>query len=160
MKKRIGIKMVAFLFVASLLVSGGCTTNRNSKMDNMPGLPEVSSFADDIRDISVPSELEWDRKKSMSIKTESFRGGIWVYRGRAEVLSLKDYMLGSMKDNKWKLVGETTSKDIMLAFTKPSETCIVVISEAMLGKTEMVMYISIDKAAATGMNPFGEAVHQ
>lgn len=152
--------MVAFLFVASLLVSGGCATNRNSKMDNMPGLPEVSSFADDIRDISVPSELEWDRKKSMSIKTESFRGGIWVYRGRAEVLSLKDYMLGSMKDNKWKLVGETTSKDIMLAFTKPSETCIVVISEAMLGKTEMVMYISIDKAAATGMNPFGEAVHQ
>ena len=152
--------MVAFLFVASLLVSGGCTTNRNSKMDNMPGLPEVSSFADDIRDISVPSELEWDRKKSMSIKTESFRGGIWVYRGRVDVLSLKDYMLGSMKDNKWKLVGETTSKDIMLAFTKPSETCIVVISEAMLGKTDMTMYISIDKTAATGMNPFGEAVHQ
>ena len=160
MKKRIGIKMVAFLFMASLLISGGCATNKSSKMDNVSGLPEVSSFADDIRDISVPSELEWDRKRSMSIKTESFRGGIWVYKGRAEVLSLKDYMLGSMKDNKWKLVGETTSKDIMLAFTKPSQTCIIVISDGLMGKTEMTLYISIDKTAASGMNPFGEAVNQ
>lgn len=160
MKKRIGIKMVAFLFMASLLISGGCTTTKSSKMDNVSGLPEVSSFADDIRDISVPSELEWDRKRSMSIKTESFRGGIWVYKGRAEVLSLKDYMLGSMKDNKWKLVGETTSKDIMLAFTKPSQTCIIVISDGLMGKTEMTLYISIDKTAASGMNPFGEAVNQ
>lgn len=152
--------MVAFLFMASLLISGGCTTTKSSKMDNVSGLPEVSSFADDIRDISVPSELEWDRKRSMSIKTESFRGGIWVYKGRAEVLSLKDYMLGSMKDNKWKLVGETTSKDIMLAFTKPSQTCIIVISDGLMGKTEMTLYISIDKTAASGMNPFGEAVNQ
>ena len=160
MKKRIGIKMVVFLFMASLLISGGCTTNKSSKMDNVSGLPEVTSFADDIRDISIPSELEWDRKRSMSIKTESFRGGIWVYKWRAEVLSLKDYMLGSMKDNKWKLVGETTSKDIMLAFTKPSQTCIIVISDGMMGKTEMTLYISIDKTAASGMNPFGEAVNQ
>ena len=152
--------MLAFLFMASMLVSSGCATNKGSKMDDVSGLPQVSSFADDIKDISIPSELEWDRKRSMSIKTESFRGGIWVYKGRAEVLSLKDYMLGSMRDNKWKLVGETTSKDIMLAFTKPSQTCIVVISDGLMGKTEMTLYISIDKTAAAGMNPFGEAVNQ
>ena len=122
-----------------------------------PGLPQVSSFADDIKDITLPSELEWNRKNSMAIKTESFRGGIFNYRGRAEVMSLKDYMVASMQDNKWRLVGETASKDIMLAFVKPNKTCMMVISDGMLGKTELTLYVAIDKTNSGGANSFGEA---
>ena len=158
MKNSIGFKLLILVFMASLLVSTGCTKKSKTQADDMSGLPAVASFADDIKDINIPSELEWDRKNSMSIKTESFRGGIWVYRGRAEILSLKDYLLNSMRDNKWKLVGETTSKDIMLAFTKPSQTCMMVISEGAFGKIQLTLYISIDRTATSGMNPFGETI--
>jgi hypothetical protein len=157
MKKCFGIKMLAFLSMALILISTGCTSNKSTPGNDDAGLPQVSSFADDIKDITLPPELAWDRKNSMVIKTESFRGGVFNYQGRAEVMSLKDYMVASMQDNKWRLVGETSSKDIMLAFVKPNKTCIIVISEGLFGKTEMKLYVAIDKTASGGTNPFGEA---
>lgn len=161
MNKRILITLLTVGFLASTLMLTGCSSMRKSRpVDDVDGLPQVASFADDIKDINVPSELVWDRKSSMSIKTESFRGGIWQYNGRTEILSLKDYLVNSMRDNKWKLVGETTSKDIMLAFTKPSQTCMMVISDGLFGRVSLTLYISIDKTAAAGMNPFGEPVNQ
>jgi hypothetical protein len=151
---------LALLLSALALFSfSGCTTSTAPSVDQS-GLPPVSAFAGDLQDIELPSELEWDRDKSMAIKTESFNGGIWEYTGRVEPLSLKDYMIGGMRNNKWKLVGESTSHDIMLAFIKPSKTCMMVISESKLGKTRLTLYVTIDRTAAAGMNPFGESVNK
>jgi len=165
MKKCIGIKMLAFLTMALLLVSSGCSSmKRGMGGSDTGGLPQVAMAADDIKDISLPSELKWDRKNSMVIKTESFRGGIFIYKGRAEIMSLKDYMIASMQDNKWRLVGETASKDIMLAFVKPNKTCIMVISEGVMGQTELKLHVAIDKSgsggttSSGGTNPFGESL--
>jgi len=151
MKKSNGVKWFVFLGVALLLISAGCASNKSIVGSDAAGLPQISNFADDIKDITLPTELGWDRKNSMVIKTESFRGGIFTYKGRVEVMSLKDYMVASMQDNKWRLVGETASKDIMLAFVKPNKTCMMVISEGVLGKTELKLYVAIDKTG--GANP-------
>jgi len=151
---------VALFFSAlTLFTLGGCATSTAPPVDQS-GLPPVSAFAGDLQDIEIPSELEWDRDKSQTIKTESFNGGIWVYTGRVEPLSLKDYLIGGMRNNKWKLVGESTSKDTMLAFVKPGKTCMMVISESKMpvGKTKLTLYVTIDRTAAAGLNPFGEAV--
>nr|WP_321467163.1 hypothetical protein [uncultured Desulfobulbus sp.] len=148
-------KMLAVIGVVFLLSSIGCTKKSNVIGSDASGLPQLSNFADDIKDITLPVELVWDRKDSMAIKTESFRGGVFSYKGRAEVMSLKDYMVASMKDNKWRLVGETASKNIMLAFVKPNKTCMMVISEGMLGKTDMKLYIAIDKTGGTGTTSYG-----
>lgn len=156
MENRFKIKLLTFFSVALLLVSSGCA--RKQMASDVAGLPQVATFADDIKDITLPSELEWDRKNSMVIKTESFRGGIFNYKGKAEIMSLKDYMVASMQDNKWRLVGETASKDIMLAFVKPNKTCMMVISDGMFGKTELKLYVAIDKTASGGVNPFGESI--
>jgi len=156
MKKGNGMKWFVFLGMALLLLSTGCASNKNIVGTDAGGLPQVSNFADDIKDITLPTELEWDRKNSMVIKTESFRGGIFIYKGRAEVMSLKDYMVASMQDNKWRLMGETASKDIMLAFVKPHKTCMMVISEGVLGKTELKLYVAIDKTASSSSNAFNE----
>ncbi|MCI5141909.1 MAG: hypothetical protein D3909_09335 [Candidatus Electrothrix sp. ATG1] len=121
-------------------------------------LPAVGGFADDIQDIVVPVEMEWDRKRSMAIKTESFHGGIWHYSGLVETASLKDYMARAMEDSSWKLVGEAASGDIMLAFVKPHKTCMMTISEHDFRKTGLTLYVTIDKTAAVGLNPFGEAI--
>ncbi|MCL1980266.1 MAG: hypothetical protein FWG62_04220 [Proteobacteria bacterium] len=139
------MQWVLFLgMVLALMLTGGCA-NRNVVGSDTTGAPQLSNFADDIRDIPIPGELEWDRKGSMVIKTESFRGGIFTYKGRVEVMSLKDYMVASMQDNKWRLVGESASKDIMLAFVKPNKTCMMVIGEGVLGRAELKLYVAIDK---------------
>jgi len=158
MKKSNGMKWFVFLGVALLLISAGCASNKSMVGSDAAGLPQISNFADDIKDITLPTELAWDRKNSTVIKTESFRGGIFTYKGRVEVMSLKDYMVASMQDNKWRLVGETASKDIMLAFVKPNKTCMMVISEGVLGKTELKLYVAIDKTgtANASSNSFSQ----
>lgn len=153
--------MALLLATLTLFALGGCATSSSPPVDQS-GLPPVSAFAGDLQDIEVPSELEWDRDKSQTIKTESFNGGIWVYNGRVETISLKDFLIGAMRNNKWKLVGESTSQDTMLAFVKPSKTCMMVISEGkmVMGKTQLTLYVTIDRTAAAGLNPFGEAVNK
>ncbi|MCL7486615.1 MAG: hypothetical protein M8357_00380 [Desulfobulbaceae bacterium] len=157
--KTFGKKMyMAMLFWAiALLPLAGCA-DRMTSSEEMPDLSSISAFAGDLKDIELPVELEWKRDKSMTIKTESFNGGIWHYEGRVEPLSLKDYMVNAMHNNKWKLVGESTSQDIFLAFVKPNKTCMIVISDSRFGKTRLTLYVTIDRTAAAGLNPFGEAV--
>ena len=155
------LNFLMFVLLTSTLLLVGCASGPIAQQDAMPGnfaLPPVSGFADDIQDIVLPLDMEWDRKKSMTIKTESFRGGLWHYSGKVDVISLKDFMTSSMQDNMWKLVGEASSQDIMLAFVKPSKNCMMVISDVSFGKTELTLYVTIDKTAAAGLNPFGEAV--
>jgi hypothetical protein len=153
--------LTLLLAVLALFSFSGCATSTSPGVDQS-GLPPVSIFAGDLKDIELPDGLEWDRDKSMEIKTESFHGGILEYVGKVEPLSLKDYLIGAMRNNKWKLVGESTSQDIMLAFIKPSRTCMMVISENKipLGKTRLTLYVTIDRTAAAGLNPFGESVNK
>ncbi|HHB77514.1 MAG TPA: hypothetical protein ENK84_13410 [Desulfobulbus sp.] len=161
MKNVYGCRLVFILMIlATLVLTSGCANSvgKTQISSDDSALPPVSGFADDIQDIVLPTDMEWKRDKSMTIKTESFRGGVWYYTGRVEVVSLKDFMTNSMKDNKWKLVGEATSKDVMLAFVKPNKTCMMVIADEAFGKTSLTLYVTIDKIAATAMNPFGEAV--
>ena len=155
--------ILVFALAIILLSTAGCATRKRSNPSMDPSgldgaMPQISSFADDIRDIPIPAELKWQRNDSMAIKTESFRGGVLVYTGNASILSLRDYMVAAMRDNQWRMVGETASKDIMLAFVKPNKTCMMVISEGFMGKIQLTLYISIDKTAAAGMNPFGETI--
>ncbi len=157
--KTFGTKMYfAILFLAiALLPLTGCSDKATST-EEQAGMPPVSVFAGDLKDIELPVELEWQRDKSMTIKTESFNGGIWHYAGRVEPLSLKDYIINAMHNNKWKLVGESTSHDILLAFVKHNKSCMIIISDSKFGKTELTLHVTIDRTAAAGLNPFGEAV--
>jgi hypothetical protein len=145
---------------AALLLLAGCTFpaifSSSSIRPNFGGLPPIPGFADDIHDVVMPGEMEWNRSRSMAIKTESFHGGVWHYSGKVEAVSLKDYMLTAMQDSGWKLVGEAASKDIMFAFVKPHKTCMMIISEGLFGRSGLTLYVTIDKTAAVQLNPFGE----
>jgi hypothetical protein len=151
------VKTVLLLALGgAMLLLSGCIFPSSSIQTAFGGLPPIPGFADDIHDIVMPAEMEWDRARSMAIKTESFHGGVWHYAGKVETVSLKDYMLNAMQDSGWKLVGEAASKDIMFAFVKPHKTCMMVISEGMFGRSSLTLYVTIDKTAAVKLNPFGE----
>jgi hypothetical protein len=163
-KVQVNTKSLLLVLSALLLLLAGCAGTPFAPQEEVvtddPALPPVSGFADDIQDIVLPTDMEWVRKKSMTIKTESFRGGIWHYSGNVELMSLKDFMISAMQDNKWKLVGEAASANVMLAFVKPNKTCMMVLEDAPFNKTDLTLYVTIDKTASTALNPFGEAVSQ
>ena len=148
------------LLLSTMLLLQGCfhsDTSQTADMDMPPVPTNISSH----EDIVLPSDLTWDSSQSMAINTASFKGGIFHYSGRLELLSLKEFLKTSMANNKWKLVGEASYEKTMLAFIKPNKTCMIMLWEGIggaLGKTHVKLYVTADLAAAKGLNPFGEPV--
>lgn len=149
-----------------LLFLSGCMGKSNSMSGEDYAAPNdygtISATVADFKDIELPIDMTWDSDKSMAIKTDSFKGGILSYSGRVEIHSLKNFIISSMENNKWKLVGEVQSKGFLLAFTKPNKTCMVEITEGFGGKygsTTATLYVTVDVAAAGRLNPFGEPIN-
>ena len=146
--------------VVCLLIVSGCSS-KNQPADAGSGVGPLPSAVANYNDIEIPPEMKMDTKKSMSITTESFRGGMLSYSGSIEITSLRDYLITTMKNNKWRHVGEASYDNVLLAFTKPNRTCMVVLEEGFggkIGKTYLEMYITDDVAAGSSLNPFGEPV--
>ena len=147
--------------VISLLIVSGCSS-KNPPADAGSSVGPLPSAVANYDDIEIPPEMKMDTKKSMSITTESFRGGMMSYSGSIEITSLRDYLIATMKNNKWRHVGEASYDNVLLAFTKPNRTCMVVLEEGFggkMGKTYLELYITYDVAAGSSLNPFGEPVN-
>jgi hypothetical protein len=136
---------------------GGSTTNQAAPVD----MGEFNNKVGEFDDLEVPIDMKYQPGESMAIKTSSFEGGILAYKGRVELPSLKQFMITALENKQWKLVGEAQSKSTLLAFTKPSKTCMVVLEEGLGGKygyTTATLYVTVDLAASGRLNPFGEPV--
>lgn len=149
------------LFLAALMAFiGGCANKNQSQPGAAIGdIPPLANSIGSYGDLELPIEMKLDKNKTMSINTESFKGGILHYTGRVDMASLKDFLVASMRNNKWKLVGEASYEYTLLAFTKPNRTCMVVLSEGLggsLGKTHATLYVTVDMGASKNLNPFGE----
>ena len=155
-------RRLTFCLLALLMgsLSGCAETGSSVPMDNSVGdLPAMTSSVSNFEDIELPAEMKQDHKNTMSIATDSFRGGIIHYSGNLEVQSLKDFIIVSMKQNKWKLVGEVSTENIILAFTKPNKTCMMNLkNNGIMRDTTVAMYVTVDVAAAKSLNAFGEPI--
>lgn len=157
--------LLPLYLVIILLLTSGCAKkypwSHNQEGVDKSAQDNVPYYANDYNDIMVPSELSWDREGSMSIKTESFAGGVLKFVGRVEVNSLADFFVNTMAKNKWKLVGSAKYENILLAFAKPNMTAMVMIYESDLShKTSVYIYVTDDISARQGYNPFaGETSH-
>lgn len=171
MQMRSVTKNVAAVFGLILLMGllGGCSSGMFSGTDSSvpppvdDGLASVTTMVESYGDIELPLEMTLIPDNSIALRTDSYQGGVHSYRGRVQIGSLKDYIIASMRNNKWKLVGEASYKNVMMAFTKPNKTCMVVLTEGIgggFGKTDAVFYVTIDVAAENRLNPFGAPVKQ
>jgi len=155
--------LVMAAIAATLLTTVACTTPTNNQgtTEGMP--PSTSVMAANFKDIEMPVDMKWDTGESITINTSSFQGGIVKYNGRVEINSLRDFLLSSMANNQWKMVGDTQySNKIILVFTKPARTCLFVLEEGfggVLGTTYATLYVTSDLAVGTRTNPFGEPIH-
>lgn len=154
----------SLFFALAIIFLSGCTHNQYGAADEemVPEMGPVANLVGNFEDIELPIDLKWNSEKSMAIRTDSFRGGILNYSGRVELSSLKDFIITSMENKKWKLVGEAQYKNVLLAFTKPSKTCMIVLDEGVggsFGTTSVTLYVTVDVAAAGQLNPFGEPIN-
>ncbi len=158
-------RFFALLLIVGFLSSCAQQTQSTPPADmtvNDNDLAQVTTTVESYGDIELPIEMTLLPKKSMAMRTDSFQGGIHVYSGKVQIASLRDYIVASMRNHKWKMVGEASYNTTMLAFTKPNKTCMVVLSggSAMMGKTEASLYVTVDVAAVNRLNPFGEPIKQ
>jgi len=110
-----------------------------------------SYFPTKFRDFEVPNELQVDSSKTLIVNTSSFNGGIIALYGRLEVESLTDFFTQSMQRNGWKLTGEAHYKNVLLAFSKGNNNCMVTIYEGELGtSTKVFAYMAEDLTTGGG----------
>jgi hypothetical protein len=147
------------LFALTGCIPGTTQTDTIQPDSSNDYLPAIASSVGNYEDIEIPADMKYSPKNSISIKTDSFRGGIINYKGRVEMHSLKEFIIASMKKNKWKLAGEVSSQNVILAFTKPSKTCMMNIeSNGVMSDTTLTMYVTVDVTAAKALNAFGEPI--
>lgn len=159
-KQTLSRVILFILFISTTILLQGCLHTDGTQTAEMD-IPPVPTTISSHEDIVLPPNLTWNSGESMAIKTASFKGGIFHYSGRVELLSLKEFLKTSMADNKWKLVGEASYEKTMLAFIKPNKTCMIMLWEGIggtLGRTHVKLYVTADLAAAKGLNPFGEPI--
>lgn len=155
MDYKVLLKCFTYLVLFMLMmIFSGCVMSTST--ETVSSVPPVSKSIDGHSDIVLPSDLKLDSSKSMSITTDSFRGGIYHYKSGIELNSLKEFVKASMANNKWKMVGDASYKKVMLAFVKPNKTCMVSISDMDVNITNLTLYVTVDQLAAKGVNPFGE----
>lgn len=159
--KKVG-KLCGLVLLMAFLT--GCMSGMTGETDSSVPLESgdlapVATMVESYGDIELPIEMTLSQDKSIAMRTDSFQGGIHSYSGRVQINSLRDYIIVSMRNNKWKLVGEASYKNIMLAFKKPNKTCMFVLSES-LGTTQANLYVTADLGEANKLNPFGGSVSQ
>lgn len=148
------IVLISFVF---LLGSGCSTVSSSSKSADQQGQQDPSKtivenapyYPTEFNDLLIPGELKFNNDKTMSIKTESFAGGILHFSGRVEMNSLAGFFETTMVKNGWKLTGTIKHKEILLAFVKPHKTCMIRVIKSGFGmSTEVFAYMTVDIASS------------
>ena len=148
------------LAISILLFLGGCAemnlggpsasvTPAPATANDEPAITENQPYyPTDFNDLLIPGELNWNREKSMSIRTASFAGGILHFSGRVEINSLTDFFITSMAKDGWKMTGSVKQKSNLLIFTKKNKASMITIADGEFSsKTEVYVYITEDIAA-------------
>jgi len=148
------VKIYLALITALLILSGCLPMNSpEASADNgheaQPAAATIEFepyYPADFRDLLIPGELVWNREKSVSLNTDSFDGGILNFSGRVEVTSLMEFFANGMKNDGWAAVGSIKSKDVLLAFTKGNNSCMIkIVDGGPIGKTDVSIYIAKSK---------------
>lgn len=131
------IRLLLVFLSLSLLLAGCGTVGREGRDE--PGRPgETVGKYYHFEDIRVPTELNYQQKKSFVYETPRFKTGILFFtKWRLDVDSLIDFFNYYMEKDNWKLVNSFKGKESILNFSKPEKTCTIKIKENWLGTTEV-----------------------
>jgi len=126
-----------FIMIISLLMLTGCSTIINDA--NSPGeateeaplMTQPVPVYYDFDDVSIPSELKLDKKKSYIYETPTTKNGILVFKGRVDVNSLVSFFKESMPKDNWILINSYKYKDYILNFQKDNRNCLITLYDKL-----------------------------
>ena len=148
------VVLFSFFFLlssaCSTVSSSSSSTDQEVEQDTTKTIVENAPYyPTEFTDLLVPGELKFNSDKTMSIRTESFAGGVLNFSGRVEMNSLAAFFATTMEKNGWKLTGTIKHKEVLLAFVKPHQTCMMRIMKSGFGSsTEVYAYITVDIASS------------
>jgi hypothetical protein len=86
-------------------------------------------------DVLIPTDLEYDQKKSYVYETPQFKAGaLYFTKWSVDMNSLFDFFLLHMERDGWKMVTSYRGKESYLTFYKPDRGCTIRMTESWLGK--------------------------
>ncbi len=158
-KKQTGIKFFGLIGVVLFFtVLAGCSSKPVASTDIAIPLPPASNQVGTFNDIQMPIEMKYDTTE-MSIRNENFSGGVFNYKGKVDMTSLKDFVVASMRNNKWRFDGENIhDKTIVLAFSKPGKTCMMIMKDEFFS-TKVELMVTQNLTAAKSLDPFGQPIN-
>jgi hypothetical protein len=142
-----------FVFFLGLIVMGCSSTVKRDEpppapapamASTPPSSPPETTFPRSVGkyyffdDVLVPSDLEYDQKKSFVYETPQFKAGaLFFTKWRLDTNSLFDFFLFHMERDGWKMVTSYRGKESYLTFYKPDKGCTLRITESWLGKVNV-----------------------
>ena len=91
-----------------------------------------------IDDVLIPTDLEYDSKKSYVYETPQFKAGaLYFTKWSVDMNSLFDFFLVHMERDGWKMVTNYRGKESHLTFYKPDRACTIRITESWMGKVSV-----------------------
>jgi len=136
----IGINIVMsslFLMIISLIILPGCAPvlkdidSTDEAIEEAPLRTQPVPVYYDFDDISIPSELKLDKKKSYIYETPTTKNGILVFKGRVDVNSLVSFFKESMPKDNWILITSYKYKDYILNFQKDDRNCLITLYDKL-----------------------------
>jgi hypothetical protein len=89
-------------------------------------------------DVLVPSELNYQQKRSFVYETPKFKTGILIFtKWWLDGNSLLDFFTYHMEKDNWKMVNSFKGEESILNFSKPDKTCAIKVKEKWYGVTEV-----------------------
>ncbi|MCX8118500.1 MAG: hypothetical protein N3G78_11275 [Desulfobacterota bacterium] len=137
-----GLRAYRALFITLLiglsLVWAGCGTTARERKDESVRPKETVGRYYHFEDVRVPTELNYQPKRSFVYETPRFKAGILIFtKWRIDTDSLIDFFNYYMERDNWKLVNSFKGKESILNFSKPEKTCMIKITEKWHGTTEV-----------------------
>lgn len=155
-KEQVHFTLISLLLILFL---SSCSSKSVPVPEVNGDLPPMVNSVASFDDIELPTDMKPESEKNMSIRNDSFRGGVYYFKGKVDSASLKEFIIVSMQNSKWKLDGENVmKKESFLAFTKPNKTCLMILKEESLS-TKLTLIVTVNNAAASRLNPFGEPIN-
>ena len=99
----------------------------------------------DFNDISVPPDLELDRKRSYIYETKVEKNGILVFKGRVNVNSLVSFFKANMPKDNWVFISSYKYKDYILNFRKGSKNCLITLYDKLFNTIVEIRVGSINE---------------
>ncbi len=158
-KKQTGVRFFGLISVVLFfIVLAGCTSKPVASTDIAIPLPPATNQVGTFNDIKMPVEMKYDTTE-MSIRNENFSGGVFNYKGNVDVSSLKEFIVTSMRNNKWRFDGENiNAKTIVLAFSKPGKTCMMIMKDDLF-TTRVELMVTQNLTASKSLDPFGQPIN-